>query len=240
VNSLLLAASLLPGAWRIDTLLVADGSRAALVLPGRPESRAAKSRSKVPLVVWLHGGIGANNPSKGLLAAQGFAAWADSGRFALLAPSAWPASPWWSASAQARIADLVAQASRRPGIDASRIVLAGVSDGGSGALWLASRLRGDWGIRLRGVAVWSTDPSVLVAQGVPFDPSALKGLPVRWTAGERDRLYPMEDVATWWDRLRGAGVGLDAHDDPLADHDLAFHQADLGRFPAWLRAHSGR
>lgn len=238
MNSLLLAAALVSGAWRIDTLQVADGSRAALVLPRRAVREGRGPRTKVPLVVWLHGGIGANNPSKGLAAAAGFAAWADSGRFALLAPSAWPASPWWSPSAQTRIADLVAQAARRPGVDASRIVLAGVSDGGSGALWLASRLRARWGARLRGVAVWSTDPSVLVAQGVAFDPSTLEGMPVRWTAGERDRLYPIQDVASWWERLRVAGVSLEARDDPAADHDLAFHQVDLGRFPAWLRAHA--
>lgn len=219
---------------RIDTIASPDGSRAALVVPRRAPT------AKLPLVVWLHGGIGANNPSKGLAAAAGFVSWADSGGFALLAPSAWPASPWWSATALARIGELILRAGATPGVDASRVFLAGVSDGGSGALWLAGHLAGRKGMRLRGVAVWSTDPSVLVSRGVPFDPAPLVGLPVRWTAGGRDRLYPFEDVAQWWTRFLQAGVKLESRHDPQADHDLSFHRADLGRFPAWVRGHAGR
>jgi len=221
---------------RVDTLSASDGSRAALVVPFRRNP----SRSKLPLVVWFHGGIGANNPSKGLAAAAGFVSWADSGGFALLAPSAWPASPWWSATAQARLAELVERAGKVPGVDASRLVLAGVSDGGSGALWLAGRMRPLWGAKLCGVAVWSTDPSVLASQGVSLDPAPLSGLPVRWTAGGRDRLYPFEDVERWWGLLGPAGVKLETRHDPLADHDLSFHRDDLARFPAWVRGRTVR
>lgn len=229
-----LSASPLRGPARVDTIASPDGSRSALVVPRR------KAGTKLPLVVWLHGGIGANNPSKGLAAAAGFVPWADSGGFALLAPSAWNASPWWSASALARVLELLRRAAATPGVDGSRVILAGVSDGGSGALWIASHLATRTDVGLRGVAVWSTDPSVLVSRGIAFDPAALEGVPVRWTAGGRDRLYPFEDVQEWWGRLSDAGVRLETHHDPLADHDLSFHQADLGRFPAWVRQRNGR
>lgn len=214
---------------RIDTIVSVDGSRSALVVPQR------KGKTRLPLVVWLHGGIGANNPSKGLAAAAGFVRWADSGGFALLAPSAWPASPWWSASALARVTELIHRAGATPGVDASRVVLAGVSDGGSGALWMAVQIAHMSSVQLRAVAVWSTDPSVLVSQGIPFDPAPLRGLPIRWTAGGRDRLYPFQDVSNWWGRLEQVGAELETRHDPLADHDLSFHQADLARFPAWVR-----
>ena len=233
MNSLLLVFFAMFGDCRTDTLVSSDGSRAALVVPVR--TRQAKT-PKLPLVIWLHGGIGANNPAKGLTAAQGFTKWADSGGFALLTPSAWPASPWWSLTAKARLQELVEKASKVPGVGTRVIVLAGVSDGGSGALWLAEQLRGTWGKRLKGVAIWSSDPSVMASQGIPFDLSALKGLPVRWMAGQRDHLYPFEDVASWWDRARANGVVLEPLSDPTADHDLSFHQQDLGRFPKWLRS----
>lgn len=221
----------LAGGFRTDTLVAPDGSRAALVVP----SPAGKSKArKMPLVVWLHGGIGANNPSKGLQAAPGFAALAESGGFVLLAPSAWPSSPWWSATARDRLLALVAAASLRPGVDASRIVLAGASDGGSGALWLAVELREAWGPRLRGVAVWSTNPSVLEGRGTSLRTDGWAGQAVRWRAGARDRLYDPRDVAIWWERLRVGGAVLDAHLDPLAGHDMADHQADLATFPAWV------
>jgi len=228
VNSLLLAAALWCGAYRIDTLSSPDGGRAALVVPLR-------ASGKRPLVVWFHGGIGANNPSKGVLAASAFAAWADSCGFALLVPSAWPASPWWSASAASRLEGHLRQAGKTRGVDAGRVVFAGVSDGGSGALWLAARMSGAGARTVRGVAVWSTDPSVLVAQGIPLDPASLKGMPVRWTAGGRDRLYPVSDVQAWWDRFRAASVPLESRLDPTADHDMAWHQQDFARFPAWAR-----
>jgi poly(3-hydroxybutyrate) depolymerase len=223
----------LAGSWRTDTLVAPDGSKAALVVP----SGATQGKTKGhPLVVWLHGGLGANNPAKGLQAAPGFAALADSGGFALLAPSAWPASPWWSASARDRLLALVDAAGRKPGVDASRIVLSGASDGGTGALWLAVALRGTWRGRLRGVAVWSTNPSVLEGRGAPLDASGLAGLAIRWRAGSLDRLYDPADVARWWARLEGAGAVLDTRLDPLAGHDMIDHQADLATFPTWVRS----
>lgn len=211
-----------------DTLVAPDGSRAGLWIPA--------SKKKLPLVVWLHGGIGANNPAKGVVAANNMTAnWGDSGAFALLGPSAWPASPWWTNSAADRVDDLVERASRRPGVDASKIVLSGVSDGGSGALWIASALRKRWGARLKGVAIWSANPDVMFLQQVPWDPATLKGLAVRWTAGGRDHLYPPERIRYWWEQCAANGIKLQSRENTAADHDLKFHQADLALFPAWVR-----
>jgi len=162
--------------------------------------------------------------------------WGDSGAFALLAPSAWPASPWWTDDAAARVLELVELAARHPGVDGRRVVIAGVSDGGSGSLWISARLRAGLAGRLKGVAVWSTDPDVLVMQGLTWSPAALKGVPLRWTAGGRDRLYPLERIHLWWDECAREGVDVDRHEDPVADHDLEFHKADLALFPAWVRA----
>jgi dienelactone hydrolase len=127
------------------------------------------------------------------------------------------------------------QAGKRRAVDTRRVVFAGVSDGGSGALWLAAHLPALRSGALRGVAVWSTDPSVLESRGAVLDPTLLKGIPVRWTAGGRDRLYPVSDVTNWWARFRTASVPLESRLDPEADHDMAWHQHDFGRFPAWAK-----
>jgi len=227
-RSLLACATLAFSAPKLDTLVAPDGSKAGLWLP--------KSKKKLPLVIWLHGGLGANNPAKGVAAASNMAAtWADSAAFALLAPSAWPSSPWWSQDAAIRLTDFVAKATRRPGIDGTRIVLAGASDGGSGALWLAANLRTRFGKSLKGMAIWSADPDVLASQGIAWNPAQLKGLPLRWTAGGRDRLYPLDRIHSWWETCHGAGILLDPHENPTADHDLQFHGPDLALFPAWVR-----
>jgi predicted esterase len=188
------------------------------------------------LVVWFHGGIGANNPTKGVPAAQNMAAtWKDSGAFALLAPSAWPASPWWSESAVARTAALIDSAAKRKGVDASRVILAGASDGGTGALWIASKLRARLGSKLKGVAVWSCNPDVLASQGLTLPGRDLVGIPVRWTAGGKDRLYALGRIREYWTALGAAGWALETHENPVADHDLSFHAVDLALFPAWTR-----
>lgn len=223
-----LLAGLAAAAPKFDTLVAPDGSKAGLWVP--------KSRKKLPLVVWLHGGLGANNPAKGIAAASNMAAtWGDSGAFALLAPSAWPASPWWSEDAARRIEDLVAKAAKVPGVDAGRIVLAGASDGGSGSLWLSVRLRRDLKNRVKGAAIWSADPDVMEMQGISWDPALLKGTALRWTAGTGDRLYPVERIRFWWDRCRAVGIRLESKETAGADHDLQFHKADLALFPAWVR-----
>jgi hypothetical protein len=233
-RSVVLVLALSVGAWpaaRLDTLLAPDGSRAGLWVPA--------TAKRLPLVVWLHGGIGANNPAKGLAAASNMAAtWKADPAFALLGPSAWPASPWWTHEAAERVAALVERAARWRGVDASRIVLAGASDGGAGALWIAAALRERWGARLKGAAIWSANPDVLFAQRVAWDPAALRGLVVRWTAGGQDRLHPVGRIRFWWEQCSARGIELQPHENPAADHDLQFHQTDLALFPAWVRQRS--
>lgn len=214
-------------AVRLDTIVLPDGSKAGLWIP--------KSRKPVPLVVWFHGGIGANNPAKGVPAASNMAStWADSGRFALVAPSAWPASPWWTPEAAHRTGAAIDSALARKGVDKKRVIFAGASDGGTGALWLAGALRKPLGARLKGVAVWSCNPGILQNQGISLDEASLVGLPVRWTAGGRDHLYPLDGVRTWWTRFQRLGIPLQTQELPEADHDLAFHGKDLALFPAWV------
>lgn len=229
---LILAATLeakMPAApARTEVVALPDGSQAGFWAP--------KARKKLPLVVWFHGGIGANNPAKGVPAAQNMAStWRDSAAFALVAPSAWPASPWWSDAAVERTSALIDSAAKRKGVDASRVILAGASDGGTGALWIAAKLRTRLGSRLKGVAVWSCNPDVLSMQGLTLPAAPLVGLPVRWTAGGRDRLYPASRIQEYWKALGGAGWALETHLAPEADHDLSFHGADLAKFPAWTR-----
>ena len=42
-------------------------------------------------------------------------------------------------------------------------------------------------------------------------------------------------IRWWWAQCAQSGVSVDRHEYPEADHDLAFHQADLAKFPAWVR-----
>jgi len=212
----------------LKTLSLPDGSKAGLVLPSHP-------KGKLALVVWLHGGIGANDPAKGIKAATNMLVWADSSNFALLCPSAWPASPWWTPEANRRILDLIRQCGKNPQIDANRIVLAGTSDGGAGALWNVQGVRQQLGKRLKGVAVWSCNPSVLGNYGQAISLASFSGLPVRWAQGGRDRLFALDDVRAWWGQFIAARAKLEPHPIEMAGHDMADWQQDQGTVGAWIR-----
>lgn len=225
---LILATATAFAAPTVKELPLPDGSTAGLVLPGQFKGRKT-------LVVWLHGGIGANDPGKGLKAARNMKEWADTSGFALLCPSAWPASPWPTAQAKNRLESLVAAASKAKGLKDAPVVLAGTSDGGAGALWLAGELRPKLGKRLSAVAVWSCNPSMLGNYGVEFQPRTLAGTKVRWAQGGRDRLFALEDVRQWWNLCLAARVKLEAHPVELAGHDMADWTADQNAFGAWVR-----
>ena len=54
-------------------------------------------------------------------------------------PYAWDAAPWWSDDQVLNLADILDAAKRTYNIDENRVVVSGVSDGGTGAYYVAMR-----------------------------------------------------------------------------------------------------
>ncbi|MEZ4466967.1 MAG: dienelactone hydrolase family protein [bacterium] len=170
-----------------------------------------------PVVLFLHG-FGGN--LKGYL-------WAlrpltDAG-WTIVAPD-FGLGLWADPGGRATIDAALAFIDQSPDLDGSRIVLAGLSNGGLGVTRHAPQLGG----RLRGILYYS---AVVEPAAMPALAAALPGVPVFLLHGARDRRIHVATVRDAHARLRAAGAMAELTVLPEADHFLLFsHPAELAAF----------
>src|SRR5262249_2829770 len=116
------------------------------------------------LRVQLHGGVGRPAPAAG----QEIRPLADRIPGApeiVLHPRAWAGSEWWTAAGADNIMRLVDRMKREYNVDASRVYVSGISDGGTGVFFLGMRLATPWSacVSLNG------HPSVLASEQTGAD-----------------------------------------------------------------------
>src|SRR5262249_21747747 len=93
---------------------------------------------RYPARIHLHGGVDASfvGGRRGTGAIGQFAA--DEPRIYIL-PTAWARARWWSEGQVANLRIILAIARRSYNIDENRVTVSGVSDGGTGAFYIAMR-----------------------------------------------------------------------------------------------------
>ncbi|MGE3402604.1 MAG: dienelactone hydrolase family protein [Vicinamibacterales bacterium] len=191
-----------------------------------------------PLRVQLHGGVGRMPPEPG----QATRNTLDPNRIPgapqlVLQPRAWATSQWWQRTQVDNIANLVERVKREYNVDESHIYLTGISDGGTGAYYLAMREATRWAscLPLNG------HPSVLGNPDTGADGSLFIGnlvnCPLYLVNGGRDRLYPAASVAPFVDVMKRAGVDLLFNVYPEAGHDTSWWRVERAKFEAFVAAH---
>jgi phospholipase/carboxylesterase len=129
-------------------------------------------------------------------------------------------------ASQARVEELIARETSR-GIPASRLVLAGFSQGG--AIALQTGLRHPE--RLAGVLALST--YLPLAGTLAAEASAAnRGVPIFMAHGLHDPLIPVERAAISRERLAGAGYAVEWHEYPMAH---AVCMQEITHVSAWLQ-----
>lgn len=190
-----------------------------------------------PLRVHLHGGVGRPAPE-----ANGPAARPLSNRVPLdgeiaLHPRAWNQSEWWTWGQVENVLGLVDRLKRRFNIDESRVVITGISDGGTGVYFFGMRAATPWAacMPLNG------HPSVLANPDVGADGQLFAGNLANCATyvvnGGRDRLYPAASVAPLVDMFKRAGVPLVFQVYPEAGHDVSWWPQEQGRYGAFVTSH---
>ena len=181
-------------------------------------------RTRYPLIIYLHGGVGANRNDKGSRAWEMFSFIADSIPIFLASPSADRASAWWTPAGTARIAQTLAFMKDRYPIDHDRIILAGVSDGATGCFFAASTMPGPFAgfIPISGYG-W-----MLTQMGIPLSLDSLRTRPFRIINGGRDALYPLAATRQFAEALERAGVPLTfkVYPDAIHGFDYRFEERD--------------
>jgi pimeloyl-ACP methyl ester carboxylesterase len=135
-------------------------------------------------------------------------------------PYAWNAAPWWSDDQVLNLAAITDWLKRTYNIDENHVVVAGVSDGGTGAYYVGMRDTTPYAsfLPLNGfIMVIATDS---IDDGDVF-PNNLRNKPMFVVNGGKDPLYPISSVEPFVKHLMSA-VNIEYHPRPEAGHNTAW------------------
>jgi hypothetical protein len=152
-------------------------------------------------------------------------------------PSAWRDAPWWS-RAQLENLDAILDAVKRTyNVDENHVVVSGVSDGATGALFFAMRDTTPFAsfLTLNGFLMVLANDSLDV--GGELFPTNLRNKPVFAVNGGHDPLYPIHAVQPYIDHLKRSGVALEFHPRPEAGHNTAWWPEMKDSFESFVRTH---
>jgi len=171
-----------------------------------------------PLVVYLHGGVERPEPRTEMAVER--ALWepilSQLDAIGIL-PSSDIHATWWSRAGHRLVLEAVDLVKRECNLDEDRIFLAGFSDGGSGAFWMALHDPTPWA----GFVSLLGDPTVAANGPYLCYPGNLVNRPIRVVAGVEDSLYPARILERYVDAMGELGVEI-AWAAHSGGHDLAF------------------
>ncbi|HUK34136.1 MAG TPA: hypothetical protein VLV86_09515, partial [Vicinamibacterales bacterium] len=107
-------------------------------------------------------------------------------------------------------------------IDENHVVVSGVSDGATGAYYIAMRETTPFAsfLPLNGFIMVLSNPDTGIRD--ELYPNNLRNKPMYVINGGRDRLYPISAVEPYVLHLKKAGVSIDYHPQPLGEHNTAW------------------
>ena len=184
--------------------------------------------------VHLHGGIG-GRATNAPVGAGTIGALAGAEQIYVI-PYAWVDSPWWSDDEALNLVAIADAVKRRYNVDENRIVVSGVSDGGTGAFYVAMRETTPFAafLPLNGYLL------VLAARDIDdgqIFANNLRNKPIFAVNGGRDPLYPTRVVDPTIEHMKKGGVSVDYDPQPNAGHNTAWWPEVKDTFEAFVRDH---
>jgi hypothetical protein len=155
-------------------------------------------------------------------------------------PYAWRDAPWWSGRQVENLQAILDHVKRTYNVDENRVVLSGVSDGGTGVYYAAMRDTTTFAsfLPLNGfIRVLENETSE--ADGDLF-PNNLLNKPLFIVNGGRDPMYPTSVVDPYVDHLKSAGVDLVYRPQPEAAHDTSWWPEIKDPFERFVADHPRR
>ena len=184
--------------------------------------------------IQLHGGIGGRRTNQPVGAGTvGALAGAEQ---IYIIPYAWDTSPWWSDDQVRNLHAIIDATKKTYNIDENRIVLSGVSDGGTGAYFVAMRDTTPYASFLPLNGYWMVLASSDIDDGMIFA-NNLRNKPFFIVNGGRDPLYPTRIVDPYVEHYKHGGVVLEYHPQPNAAHNTQWWPDVKDPYEAFVRAH---
>lgn len=184
--------------------------------------------------IQLHGGVGrrATNAPVG----NGTVGALTGAEQIYVVPYAWADAPWWSNDQVLNLAAIVDRMKRLYNVDENRVVLSGVSDGATGAYYVAMRETTPFAslLPLNGylmvLALRDIDDGLIFVNN-------LRNKPVFAVNGGRDPLYPTRLVEPYIEHMKRGGVDVDYHPQPTAGHNTAWWPDVKDAYETFVREH---
>jgi pimeloyl-ACP methyl ester carboxylesterase len=185
--------------------------------------------------VQLHGGVGrieTNSPPRS----------GSNGRLPgveqlYVMPYAWRDAPWWSGRQVDNLRAILDVVKRTYNVDENRVVLSGVSDGGTGVYYTAMRDTTPFAsfLPLNGF-IRVLENETAEADGDLF-PNNLLNKPLFIVNGGRDAIYPTSVVDPYVEHLKSGGVDLVYRPQPTAGHDTSWWPEIKDSFERFVADH---
>ena len=184
--------------------------------------------------IQLHGGVGGRTTSAPV--GPGTIGALAGAEQIYVIPYAWNAAPWWSDDQVENLAGIVDAVKRRYNVDENRVVVSGVSDGGTGAYYVAMHETTPFASFLPLNGYWMVLASSDIDDGRLF-PNNLRNKPFFAVNGGRDPLYPTRIVDPYIEHMKRGGMSVDYHPQPNAAHNTAWWPEVKDTFEAFVREH---
>ena len=193
---------------------------------------------KYQVRVQLHGGVGrieANTSPR-----SGSNARLPGAEQIYVVPYAWRDAPWWSGRQIDNLRAILDVVKRTYNVDENRVVLSGVSDGGTGAYYTAMRETTPFAsfLPLNGF-IMVLKSETAEADGDLF-PNNLLNKPLFVVNGGRDPMYPTSVVDPYVEHLKSHGVELVYRPQPAAAHDTSWWPEISDSFERFVADHPRR
>ncbi|HEY2153203.1 MAG TPA: PDZ domain-containing protein [Vicinamibacterales bacterium] len=197
-----------------------------------PDTYDAARRYQVR--IQLHGGVG-GRASSAPVGNGSIGALAGAEQIYVI-PYAWNAAPWWSDDQVENLAGIVDAVKRLYNVDENRVVVSGVSDGGTGTYYLAMHETTPFASFLPLNGYWMVLAMADIDDGRLF-PNNLRDKPFFVVNGGRDPLYPTRVVDPYIAHMKQGGMSVDYHPQPTAGHNTAWWPEVKDTYEAFVREH---
>ena len=182
----------------------------------------------------LHGGIGGRQDNQPRGNGE-IGALAGAEQIYVL-PYAWDDAPWWGDDQILNLNAIIDSLKRTYNIDENRVVLSGVSDGGTGTYFIAMRDTTPFAsfLPLNGyIMILALDE---IDDGRIF-PNNLRNKPLFVVNGGKDQLYPISEVQPFTEHLMSAGVDITYDPQPDGEHNTKWWPEVEGPYEKFVTAH---
>lgn len=188
---------------------------------------------KYPVRFQLHGGVMREDAS---LRGDGSVRLAG-GEQIYIMPAGWSEAPWWSDAQVANLRTILDDVKRDYNVDENHVVVSGVSDGGTGAFYIAMRDTTPYAafLPLNGYVLVLRSPELQIGGGLFLN--NLRNKPLYLVNGGKDPLYPTDAVEPSIGHLYRGGVTIEYRPQPQAGHDTSWWPSVREDFEEFVRTH---